>query len=338
MREVWKLAQQLGPRTAQGFANICSLTAPQIELMHTFFPYGDKGGALNPAYGAPQGDVNSFQGAVAPFLRSVDPSFRPSVASQFSRAFDVFHAQDPTRRLLDELFRPGSIFSQVIPGLQSTPTSLPTATPPPTPTVEQPTPTPDLQATVAALVQDRMAELQSPRQLQDRAAQALKEARRSLNTVKWSDGIYLSEGVQDYLLPSAAYGFQLAPFLRPELSAKELDNLSMAQFLGQGLQSLPTVSQIAEALFQAATAGPKPLTKPQADLARGLLRPESNELVFQMATAPGLAQMGPVFGPMMQSYREKEFARFQVEHPHESFLQALVRCGPPGQEKWGSPC
>lgn len=43
MREVWELTQQLGPQTDEGFANICSLTGPQIELMLTFLPYGKKG-------------------------------------------------------------------------------------------------------------------------------------------------------------------------------------------------------------------------------------------------------------------------------------------------------
>jgi hypothetical protein len=129
MREVWKLAQQLGPRTAEGFANICSLTRPQVELMHTFLPYGEKGGALNPEYGALQGNVNAYRTVVEPFLRTISPLFSAASEGEFRRAFSTFNFEDPTRSFLDEIFLPGSVFLEVIPGLQSTPTPLPTPTP-----------------------------------------------------------------------------------------------------------------------------------------------------------------------------------------------------------------
>ena len=142
-------------------------------------------------------------------------------------------------------------------------------------------------------------ELYLTRQFQERATQTLEEARRVLRTVKGSNGYHLSEGVQDYLLPSAAYGFLLAPFLRPELSAEELDSLTMAEFLatGTGPFGVPIPRKIAEALFEATTANPATLTGPQAELARVLLRPESNELVFQMATAPACRIWGRYLAP-----------------------------------------
>jgi hypothetical protein len=126
----------------------------------------------------------------------------------------------------------------------------------------------------------------------------------------------------------------MAPFVRPELAVQQLDRLTMAQFLPQGLESVPTLGQIRDALRNAGSGDSRTLTKAQAELARVLLLPESNELVFRIATA-GLmpycdeqgrcvVATGGLFGPMIEKYLEWRFGEFQTENPKESLLKALA--------------
>lgn len=127
-----------------------------------------------------------------------------------------------------------------------------------------------------------------------------------------------------YLTTSAVYGFLLAPFLRPELSTQDIDGLTLAQFLPRGLQSIPTPKQINEALVRAGRADPRTLTKPQAELAQALRRPESNELVFQIAILPGSAQCWGQFRDEGRQFLEGEFGKFQSQNPRGSFLEAVA--------------
>ena len=98
----------------------------------------------------------------------------------------------------------------------------------------------------------------------------------------------------------------------------------MAEFLPQGIESVPSPNQIAWALFQAATAAPATLTGPPADRAKVLLRPESNELVFKMAASPFLSRLSPQLGKSMGNFLHNKFDIFQEQQPERSFLDAVA--------------
>jgi hypothetical protein len=171
-------------------------------------------------------------------------------------------------------------------------------------------------------------------QLEGRATQAFKEFRWWFDAQKMPTGMPLSSLWHDDHAARAVYGYVMAPFLRPELSAREIEGLTMAQFLPQGFESVPTVEQLKQALFRAATADPRTLTKAQAELAGVLKRPESNELVFHIAKADILKhcdEQGRCFregseylGRGFYNMYAGEFGKFQSQNPKESLLQAIA--------------
>ena len=157
--------------------------------------------------------------------------------------------------------------------------------------------------------------------LEEREAQALEDARSHLNTQIQPNGRPLDDGLVEFLIPAAAYGFLLAPFLRADLTEEQLVILDMAGFALGG--TLPHPAQINRALLRA--GGPtEDFTPAQAALAVKLRDPESNGFVFRALTEPAILRLSQeIRGPLM-SYYQREFDVFQKGRPSESFLEAII--------------
>ena len=157
--------------------------------------------------------------------------------------------------------------------------------------------------------------------LEEREAQALEDARSHLNTQIQPNGRPLDDGLVEFLIPAAAYGFVLAPFLRADLTEEQLVILDMAGFALGG--TLPHPAQINRALLRA--GGPtEDFTPAQAELAVKLRDPESNGFVFRALTEPAILRLSQeIRGPLM-SYYQREFDVFQEGRPAESFLEAII--------------
>lgn len=157
--------------------------------------------------------------------------------------------------------------------------------------------------------------------LEEREAQALEDARSHLNTQIQPNGRPLDDGLVEFLIPAAAYGFVLAPFLRADLTEEQLVILDMAGFALGG--TLPHPAQINRALLRA--GGPtEDFTPAQAALAVKLRDPESNGFVFRALTEPVILRLSQeIRGPLM-SYYQREFDVFQEGRPAESFLEAII--------------
>ena len=157
--------------------------------------------------------------------------------------------------------------------------------------------------------------------LEEREAQALEDARSHLNTQIQPNGRPLDDGLVEFLIPAAAYGFLLAPFLRADLTEEQLVILDMAGFALGG--TLPHPAQINRALLRA--GGPtEDFTPAQAALAVKLRDPESNGFVFRALTEPVILRLSQeIRGPLM-SYYQREFDIFQEGRPAESFLEAII--------------
>ena len=157
--------------------------------------------------------------------------------------------------------------------------------------------------------------------LEEREAQALEDARSHLNTQIQPNGRPLDDGLVEFLIPAAAYGFLLAPFLRADLTEEQLVILDMAGFALGG--TLPHPAQINRALLRA--GGPtEHFTPAQAALAVKLRDPESNGFVFRALTEPAILRLSQeIRGPLM-SYYQREFDVFQEGRPAESFLEAII--------------
>ena len=157
--------------------------------------------------------------------------------------------------------------------------------------------------------------------LEEREAQALEDARSHLNTQIQPNGRPLDDGLVEFLIPAAAYGFVLAPFLRADLTEEQLVILDMAGFALGG--TLPHPAQINRALLRA--GGPtEHFTPAQAELAVKLRDPESNGFVFRALTEPVILRLSrEIRGPLM-SYYQREFDVFQEGRPAESFLEAII--------------
>lgn len=157
--------------------------------------------------------------------------------------------------------------------------------------------------------------------LEEREAQALEDARSHLNTQIQPNGRPLDDGLVEFLIPAAAYGFLLAPFLRADLTEEQLVILDMAGFALGG--TLPHPAQINRALLRA--GGPtEDFTPAQAALAVKLRDPESNGFVFRALTEPVILRLSQeIRGPLM-SYYQREFDVFQEGRPAESFLEAII--------------
>ena len=157
--------------------------------------------------------------------------------------------------------------------------------------------------------------------LEEREAQALEDARSHLNTQIQPNGRPLDDRLVEFLIPAAAYGFVLAPFLRADFTEEELVILDMAGFALGG--TLPHPAQINRALLRA--GGPtEHFTPAQAALAVKLRDPESNGFVFRALTEPVIWRLSQeIRGPLMSFY-QREFDVFQEGRSAESFLEAII--------------
>ena len=157
--------------------------------------------------------------------------------------------------------------------------------------------------------------------LDEREVQALEDARSHLNTQILPSGQPLDDGLVEFLIPAAAYGFVLAPFLRADLTEDELVSLDMAGFALGG--TLPHPAQINRALLHA--GGPtEHFTPAQAELAAKLRDPESNEFVFRALTEPAIRRLSQEIVGTVTSFFQREFDIFQEGRPAESLLEAII--------------